>query len=118
MRSLRVALGLALACSCVAVLVAGCGDDEGATFTPRGPGAAPSSGSDAAPEAPGASAPDAAPGDPERAFLHVDAWSVWWNDRTRCGAERTFHEICTRRATEDCAPFKSAWDACNVNEIV
>lgn len=47
------------------------------------------------------------------AFLHADVWSVFWNDRTRCGAERTFLEICQRRGDADCSPYQAAYDACD-----
>lgn len=53
----------------------------------------------------------------ERAFLHVDAWSVWWNDRTRCGAERTFLEICQRRG-DACGLYEQAYAACDAGKIV
>lgn len=57
-----------------------------------------------------------APAD-DRAFLHVDAWSVWWNDRTRCGAERTFLEICQLRGG-DCGLYEQAYAACDPGKIV
>ena len=52
------------------------------------------------------------------AFLHADVWSVFWNDRTRCGAERTFLEICERRGEADCSTYQAAYDACDPNQIV
>ncbi|MCA9658647.1 MAG: hypothetical protein KC486_09900, partial [Myxococcales bacterium] len=52
-----------------------------------------------------------------RAFLHADLWSVWWNDRTRCGAERTFLEICQRRG-DDCGLYEAAVAACNPLQVV
>ncbi|MCA9638372.1 MAG: hypothetical protein KC420_20220, partial [Myxococcales bacterium] len=53
----------------------------------------------------------------DRAYLHADLWSVWWNDRTRCGAERTFLEICQRRG-DACSQYQAAVDACDPNMIV
>jgi hypothetical protein len=47
------------------------------------------------------------------AFLHADVWSVFWNDRTRCGAERTFLEICERRGDADCTAYQAAYAACD-----
>lgn len=52
------------------------------------------------------------------AFLHADVWSVFWNDRTRCGAERTFLEICERRGEADCGLYEAALAACDPNVIV
>ena len=52
------------------------------------------------------------------AFLHADLWSTWWNDRTRCGAETTFLEICQRRGEADCGSYAAAVAACNPNMIV
>lgn len=60
---------------------------------------------------------DGAPVD-DRAFLHVDLWSVWWNDRTRCGAERTFLEICQERGTADCDRYQRAVEVCDPFKIV
>jgi len=53
-----------------------------------------------------------------RAYLHADVWSTFWNDRTRCGAERTFLEICKRRGEADCSNEQKAWDACDPTKIV
>lgn len=52
------------------------------------------------------------------AYLHVDTWSTWWNDRTRCGAEVTFLEICERRGEPDCGTYEAAVAACDPNMIV
>ena len=52
------------------------------------------------------------------AFLHADVWSTFWNDRTRCGAEVTFLEICQRRGEADCSLYESAVAACDPNMIV
>ncbi len=61
---------------------------------------------------------DATTGEPDaRAYLHADLWSTWWNDRTRCGAERTFLEICQRRG-EDCSLYMQAVAACDPAKIV
>ncbi len=53
----------------------------------------------------------------DRAFVHADLWSVWWNDRTRCGAERTFLEICQRRG-DACDLYQAAVAACDPAKIV
>lgn len=60
---------------------------------------------------------DAPPAD-DGAYLHANLWSVWWNDRTRCGAERTFLEICQRRGEADCGRYRQAVDACDPLQIV
>lgn len=77
---------------------------------------------DVAKDAPGEASSDGAadaPGvDPTRAFLHADLWSTFWNDRTRCGAERTFLEICKRRGEGDCSNEQKAWDVCDPTRIV
>ncbi|MCA9664438.1 MAG: hypothetical protein KC503_02585 [Myxococcales bacterium] len=52
------------------------------------------------------------------AYLHVDLWSIWWNDRTRCGAERTFLEICQQRKEADCSLYSQAYSACSPQSIV
>jgi hypothetical protein len=52
------------------------------------------------------------------AYLHADVWSTWWNDRTRCGAERAFLEICQRRAAADCSLYQQAYAACDPKKIV
>ncbi len=52
------------------------------------------------------------------AYLHADTWSTWWNDRTRCGAEVTFLEICEQRGEADCSQYASAVAACNPNTII
>ncbi len=64
------------------------------------------------------SAPPADSGTGARAFLHADLWSTFWNDRTRCGAERTFLEICKRRGEADCANEQKAWDVCDPTKTV
>jgi hypothetical protein len=63
------------------------------------------------------SRPDATTASDPRAWLHVDAWSIFWNDRTRCGAERTFLDICERRR-DDCALYRRAWEACDPARVV
>lgn len=61
---------------------------------------------------------DATTGEPDpRAYLHADLWSTWWNDRTRCGAERTFLEICERRG-EACSLYQQAYAACDPSKII
>lgn len=52
------------------------------------------------------------------AYLHADLWSTWWNDRTRCGAERTFLEICQRRGEADCSLYQQAVSACDPATVV
>lgn len=47
------------------------------------------------------------------AFLHANLWSVWWNDRTRCGAEVAFLEICLQRGEVDCSLYQQAVEACD-----
>jgi hypothetical protein len=59
--------------------------------------------------------PDVAPSGP--AYLHADLWSIFWNDRTRCGAERTFLHQCERRG-EDCALQRRAVEACNPRTVI
>jgi hypothetical protein len=71
---------------------------------------------DAAPDT-GSVADTGPPGD-DRAFLHADLWSTWWNDRTRCGAERTFVEICERASDRDCEPYRAAYAACDPSRVV
>ena len=51
------------------------------------------------------------------AYLHANVWSVWWNDRTRCGAERTFLRICQQRGGT-CSTYQQALNACNPKKIV
>jgi hypothetical protein len=64
-------------------------------------------------------APAADTGSPHGpAFLHANLWSVWWNDRTRCGAERTFLHICNARGEPDCSLYQQAYSACNPAQIV
>lgn len=58
-----------------------------------------------------APSPDSTPSGP--AYLHADVWSIWWNDRTRCGAERTFLQICQARGEADCSLYQQAYVACN-----
>lgn len=55
--------------------------------------------------------------DDGKAFLHADLWSVWWNDRTRCGAERTFLDICQRRG-DACDLYQAAVNACDPAKII
>lgn len=52
------------------------------------------------------------------AFIHADLWSAFWNDRTRCGAERTFVDMCQRRGEPDCSIYQAAYDACDPTTIV
>lgn len=59
---------------------------------------------------------DTSPSGP--AYLHADLWSIWWNDRTRCGAERTFLEICKQRGEPDCSLYQSAVNSCDPAQIV
>lgn len=118
----------------LAALLVACASGEGLPGDRRGDGgssdggppeggadafAALDGGPDAAVDgaAPSDAAPDAPPPPDERAFLHANLWSVWWNDRTRCGAERTFLEICQRR-DEDCARYQASVDACDPNLVV
>ena len=60
---------------------------------------------------------DTTPADPS-AYLHANVWSTWWNDRTRCGAERTFLRICQKRASGSCSLYQQAVAACNPSTIV
>ena len=53
----------------------------------------------------------------DNAYLHVDLWTTWWNDRTRCGAERAFLGMCKKRG-EDCKTIEQAVAACDPNKIV
>ncbi|MCA9691864.1 MAG: hypothetical protein KC636_19845, partial [Myxococcales bacterium] len=46
------------------------------------------------------------------AYLHVDLWSTFWNDRTRCGAERAFLHMCQNMGL-DCAIYQQAYDVCD-----
>jgi hypothetical protein len=76
------------------------------------PGAAGDAGASASP------ASDAqAPAPDDAAYLHADVWSVWWNDRTRCGAERAFLNICKARGG-DCSTHQQAVDVCDPHQIV
>lgn len=52
------------------------------------------------------------------AFLHADLWSVWWNDRTRCGAERAFLHQCNNMPGKDCSLYEQAWAACDPWHVV
>ncbi len=58
-----------------------------------------------------------APAD-DNAYLHVDVWSTWWNDRTRCGAERAFLEMCQNMGGLDCSLYQQAYDVCDPWKIV
>ncbi|MCB9756458.1 MAG: hypothetical protein H6713_41595 [Myxococcales bacterium] len=49
----------------------------------------------------------------DNAYLHVDVWSTWWNDRTRCGAERAFLEMCQHMNGLDCGVYQQAYDVCD-----
>ena len=60
---------------------------------------------------------DSAPPD-SSAYLHANVWSTWWNDRTRCGAERTFLRICQKRASGSCSTYQQAVNACNPKQII
>ena len=59
---------------------------------------------------------DTAPPDPS-AYLHANVWSTWWNDRTRCGAERTFLRICQKRGGS-CGTYAKAVSVCNPSKTV
>lgn len=89
-------------------------DETGATTTTGAPDTTTAPDPDATTSS---ATTDVTGGDPTRAYLHVDAWSVWWNDRTRCGAERTFQEICQRQGG-DCGLYDQAVAACDPNTIV
>jgi hypothetical protein len=123
-------LGSTLALGLGACLACGCGGDDGGTADNGGAGGVSSGGtsglggSGAWPGSGGSSTGGAGAGgagggaaDPN-AYLHADVWSIFWNDRTRCGAERTFLEICQKRAKEDCSLYQSAYSACNPAQIV
>ena len=60
---------------------------------------------------------DATPADPS-AYLHANVWSTWWNDRTRCGAERTFLRICQQRGAGSCSLYQLAVSACDPKKII
>ncbi len=51
------------------------------------------------------------------AFLHANLWSTWWNDRTRCGAEYAFLNICKKRG-DDCSLIQQAVNVCNPLQVV
>lgn len=93
---------------------------DASTPIARDSGAASSADARAAADAPaGTDGPADAPlfpGD-DRAYLHADVWSTFWNDRTRCGAERTFLEVCERRGG-DCGAERAAWAACDPTRVV
>lgn len=111
---------------------------DGSPFGPWGPTLEPGVDSDGedgasggeldaggdAPDTDGSGADDESTGEPWEpdpqgpAFLHADVWSVFWNDRTRCGAERTFLEICQRRGEADCSLYEAAHAACDPSQIV
>ncbi len=55
--------------------------------------------------------------DDTRAYLHADLWSTFWNDRTRCGAERTFLHLCQQQGG-DCSLYQQAYDVCNPAQVV
>ena len=62
-------------------------------------------------------APDTKPADPS-AYLHANLWSTWVNDRTRCGAERTYLRICQQRGGSSCSQYQQAVAACNPSKTV
>jgi hypothetical protein len=113
--SLICAVALA---ACAPGGVGGDGDGDGAggdLLRLDGTGPADSRGPDGLGPADAVEGPST-PGSP--AYLHADLWSVWWNDRTRCGAERTFLEICTARGEKDCNLYQQAWSACDPSQVV
>ena len=59
---------------------------------------------------------DTAPSDPS-AYLHANVWSTWWNDRTRCGAERAFLRICQKRGGS-CGTYQKAVSVCDPSKTV
>ena len=94
----------------------GGGEDDGA-----GPGGGTEDGGDDAADEGSSSSDSTGTWEPDPdgpAFLHADVWSTFWNDRTRCGAEVTFLEICQRRGEADCAQYEAAVGACDPNMIV
>jgi len=108
-------------------LAAGCADGGATTRAadarPTDPDGGAEPGDAPAPVAPfdagPTTSPDAgeAPAPDDRAFLHADLWSIYFNDRTRCGAEAAFLDMCRRRG-EDCARHRASWEACDPDRIV
>ena len=60
----------------------------------------------------GSDHPSAPSSDAGVAYLHADLWSIFFNDRTRCGAEYAFRHMCERRG-ERCETYEAAVSACN-----